>query len=193
MTNKLREEWLMEAVEKIKPIFERVGYQIPPVKVSIGFPSTGSKGRHLGQCWSTKSSEDGLNQIFLAPHLETPVEYLDTLVHELVHAVDNCSSRHGAGFKKIAKDVGLKGPMRSAGAGETLMKDLVKISGLLGNFSHGKLSIPRAALNAGIKRPGAKCSKCGYEIVMFKKYLDVGPPICPQNHGIMETTGDWDT
>ena len=88
MTNKLREVWLMEAVEQIRPIFEQVGYQVPRVKVSIGFPSTGSKGRHLGQCWSTKSSEDGLNQIFLAPHLETPVEYLDTLVH----AVDNCSS-----------------------------------------------------------------------------------------------------
>ena len=48
MTNKLREEWLMEAVEQIRPIFERAGYQVPPVKVSIGFPSTGSKGRHLG-------------------------------------------------------------------------------------------------------------------------------------------------
>jgi hypothetical protein len=191
MTNKLREEWLMEAVEQIKPIFERVGYQIPPVKVSIGFPSTGSKGRHLGQCWSTNSSEDGLNQIFLAPHLETPVEYLDTLVHELVHAVDNCSSRHGAGFKKIAKDVGLKGPMRSAGAGETLMKELVRISGFLGNFSHGKLSIPRSSSNAGIKRPGAKCSKCGYEIVMLKRYEEIGPPICPINHGLMKATGEW--
>lgn len=192
MTNKLREEWLMEAVEQIRPIFERVGYQIPPVKVSIGFPSTGSKGRHLGQCWSTKSSEDGLNQIFLAPHLETPVEYLDTLVHELVHAVDNCSSRHGAGFKKIAKDVGLTGPMRSAGAGEILMKDLVWISGLLGNFSHGKLNIRRSVSNAGIKRPGAKCSKCGYEIVMFKKYLEIGAPICPKDIQAMEQTGEWD-
>jgi len=191
MTNKLREEWLMEAVEQIKPIFERVGYQIPPVKVSIGFPSTGSKGRHLGQCWSTKSSEDGLNQIFLAPHLETPVEYLDTLVHELVHAVDNCSSRHGAGFKKIAKDVGLKGPMRSAGAGETLMKDLVKISDLLGNFSHARLSIQKAASNVGAKRPGAKCSKCGYEIVMLKKFMDIGPPLCPKSHGLMEKNGEW--
>ena len=191
MTYKLREEWLMETVEQIKPIFEQVGYQVPRVKVSIGFPSTGSKGRHLGQCWSTKSSEDGLNQIFLAPHLETPVEYLDTLVHELVHAVDNCSSKHGAGFKKIAKDVGLKGPMRSAGAGESLMKDLVKISDLLGNFPHGRLNIPRLASNAGVKRTGARCNDCSYEIVMLKKYLKIGPPLCPKNHGIMEETGDW--
>ena len=191
--NPSRESWLMEAVEQIKPIFERMGYQVPLVKVSVGFPSTGSKGRHLGQCWSTRSSDDGVNQIFIAPHLPTPIEVLDTLVHELVHAVDDCQSGHGENFKRIAKDIGLKGPMRSAGADEFLMQDLIKISNQLGNFPHGRLSIPRAASNAGVKRPGAICLKCGYEIVMFKKYLDIGPPICPQNHGIMETTGDWDT
>ena len=190
--NQLRESWLMEAVEQIKPIFERMGYQVPLVKVSVGFPSTGSKGRHLGQCWSTRSSDDGVNQIFIAPHLPTPIEVLDTLVHELVHAVDDCQSGHGENFKRIAKDIGLKGPMRSAGADESLMKDLIKISNQLGNFPHGRLSIPRAASNAGIKRPGAKCSKCGYEVVMLKKFLSLGPPICPKDIGAMEPTGEWE-
>jgi len=190
--NHLRESWLMEAVEQIKPIFERMGYEVPLVKVSVGFPSTGSKGRHLGQCWSTRSSDDGVNQIFIAPHLPTTIEVLDTLVHELVHAVDDCQSGHGENFKRIAKDIGLKGPMRSAGADELLMKDLMKISSLLGNFPHGRLSIPRAASNAGIKRPGAICSKCGFEIVMFKRFLDIGPPLCPKNHGVMDQTGEWE-
>ena len=190
--NQLRESWLMEAVEQIKPIFERMGYQVPLVKVSVGFPSTGSKGRHLGQCWSTRSSDDGINQIFIAPHLPTPIEVLDTLVHELVHAVDDCQSGHGENFKRIAKDIGLKGPMRSAGADESLMKDLIKISNQLGNFPHGRLSIPRAASNAVIKRPGAKCSKCGYEVVMLKKFLSLGPPICPKDIGAMEPTGEWE-
>ena len=189
--NQLRESWLMEAVEQIKPIFERMGYQVPLVKVSVGFPSTGSKGRHLGQCWSTRSSDDGVNQIFIAPHLPTPIEVLDTLVHELVHAVDDCQSGHGEKFKKIAKQIGLKGPMRSAGAGEALMKELEQISNLLGTFPHGRLIIPKAPSNAGIKRPGARCNDCGYEIVMFKRYLKIGPPLCPKNHGQMEETGDW--
>ena len=187
----LREEWLTQAVYQIIPIFERKGYRVPPIKVSIGFPSSGSKGRHLGQCWSTKSSEDGLNQIFIAPHLPTAIEVLDTLVHELVHAVDDCQSGHGENFKRIAKDIGLKGPMRSAGAGEALMKDLEQISNLLGNFPHGMLKIQRAPSNAGIKRPSARCSTCGYEIVMLKKYLEVGSPLCPKQHGLMEETGEW--
>jgi len=187
----IREEWLMQAVEQIKPIFERMGYQVPPVKVSVGFPSSGSKGRHLGQCWSTKSSADSMNQIFIAPHLPTPIEVIDTLVHELVHALDDCQSGHGENFKRIAKDIGLKGPMRSAGAGEELMRDLVKIADLLGHFPHGRLNIPIAPSNAGVKRPGARCSTCGYEVVMLKKCLDVGPPLCPKNHGLMMETGDW--
>jgi hypothetical protein len=81
--------------------------------------------------------------------------------------------------------------MRSAGADESLMKDLVKISSLLGNFPHGRLNIPRAPSNLVIKRPGAKCAVCGYEIVMFKKFLEFGPPYCPLNHGAMDETGEW--
>ena len=96
----LREEWLMRAVVHLEPIFQRGGYQIPQVKVSIGFPSTGAKGRHLGQCWGSKASEDGINQIFIAPNQSDPVEVLDTLTHELVHAVDDCKSGHGEGFNE---------------------------------------------------------------------------------------------
>ena len=188
-----REQWLMQAVDHLVPLFERAGYSIPAVKVSVGFPSTGSKGRHLGQCWSTKSAEDGINQIFIAPHLPTSFDFLDTLVHELVHAVDDCQSGHGDNFKKIALDVGLKGPMRSAGAGEWLKQDLIRIAEKLGGFPHGRLSLPVRTMQKAPKRPGAKCGKCGYEVVMLKKYLHLGPPLCPKDIEGMEATGDWES
>jgi len=187
-----REQWLMHAVAHLIPIFERSGHVVPVVKVSVGFPSTGARGRHLGQCWSTKSAVDGINQIFIAPHLQTPFDFLDTLVHELVHAVDDCQSGHGENFKKIALDVGLKGPMRSAGAGDWLKQDLMRISEKLGGFPHGRLSLPVRAMQKAPKRPGAKCDKCGYEVVILKRYLDLGPPICPKDMEGMEPTGEWD-
>jgi hypothetical protein len=56
--------------------------------------------------------------------------------------VDNCANGHGEEFKKIALKVGLKGPMRSAGAGEWLKKDLLAIADRLGEFQHGRLSLP---------------------------------------------------
>ncbi len=188
----LREEWLMRAVLHLEPIFRKSGYQIPQVKVSIGFPSTGAKSRHLGQCWGRKASEDGINQIFIAPNHGDPVEVLDTLTHELVHAVDDCQSGHGEGFKKIATDLGLKGPMRSAGADEYLKQDLIKIAQALGHFPHARLLVSRGVSRAGIKRPGAKCANCGYEIVMMKRYLEYGPPICPKDTVGMEPTGEWE-
>lgn len=187
-----REQWLMEAVDHLIPLFERAGYSIPPVKVSVGFPSTGAKGRHLGQCWSTKSAVDGINQIFIAPHLQTPFDFLDTLVHELVHAVDDCQSGHGENFKKIALDVGLKGPMRSAGAGDWLKQDLIKIAEKLGSFPHGKLSLPVRMMQKAPKRPGGKCSVCGYEVIILKKYIHLGVPICPKDRIDLEQTGEWD-
>ena len=187
----IREDWLMRAVVHLEPIFQRGGYQVPQVKVSIGFPSTGAKGIHLGQCWGSKASEDGINQIFIAPNQSDPVEVLDTLTHELVHAVDDCKSGHGEGFKKIATDVGLKGPMRSACASEPLKQDLIRIAQALGHFPHARLLIARGASRAGIKRPGAKCAKCGYEVVMLKKHLPLGPPICPKDMRGMEEIGEW--
>ena len=191
MSEIIREQWLMQAVDHLAPLFEKAGYAVPIVKVSIGFPSTGSKGRHLGQCWSTKWAVDGVNQIFIAPHLPTPLDVLDTLVHELVHAVDNCESGHGEKFKKIAIDVGLKGPMRSAGAGEWLKQDLIKIAEKLGTLPHGRLSLPIPTAQKAPKRPGAKCAKCGYEVVMLRKHLELGPPICPKDMEGMEETGEW--
>jgi hypothetical protein len=182
----------MAAVEHIAPIFQARGYVVPQVKVSVGFPSTGGKGRHLGQCWSSKSAEDNINQIFIAPHLKTPLDFLDTLVHELVHAVDDCQSGHGDNFKKIALDVGLKGPMRSAGAGDWLKQDLIQIAESLGNFPHGRLSLPIRTMQKAPKRPGAKCAKCGYEIVMLKRHLPLGPPLCPKDIEGMVPTGEWE-
>lgn len=191
MTVELREAWLISAVNHLVPIFERAGYQLPPVRVSVGFPSTGAKSRHVGQCWSRAASADGVNQIFIAPQQSDSVEVLDTLTHELVHAVDDCKNGHGEKFKEIAHAVGLKGPMRSAGAGEWLKQDLIRIAEKLGKYPHPKLSVPNGSLRLQTKRPGAKCSKCGYEIVMLKKFIQLGPPLCPKHVELMEQTGDW--
>lgn len=191
-TQVTREQWLLRGVEMLRPIFERAGYSIPEVKVSVGFTSGGTSARHLGQCWSSSSSADGVNQIFISPGESDPVAVLDTLTHELVHAVDDCVSGHGEAFKKIALAVGLKGPMRSAGANDFLKQDLIQIALVLGHFPHGKLKTPSPSVASTVKRPGAKCKKCSFEIVMLKKHLRMGAPYCPKDMLQMEPTGEWD-
>jgi hypothetical protein len=74
--------------------------------------------------------------------LSEGLEVLDTLVHELVHAVDDCKHKHGKEFKKIATSLGMVGPMRSAGAGPALKEKLKDLATKLGAYPHARLSYP---------------------------------------------------
>ena len=186
-----REAWLIAAVELLRLLFAAKGFAVPPCQVSCGFASTGTRSGHVGQCWSTKSASNELNQIFISPTLKTAYDVIDTLVHELVHAVDNCEHKHGKEFKKIALKMGMKGPMRSAEAGPELKVILTTLLDLLGPYPHGhlKVSMLKAARR---NRPRAKCKHCGYQVPMLKKFLAFGPPICPKDKVEMEALGDWE-
>jgi hypothetical protein len=147
MRNLTREAWLQAATKELQPLFAKAGHQIPACHLSCGFTSTGIRSGHIGQCWSTKASSDGINQIFISPVLSEGLEVLDTLVHELVHTVDNCQHKHGKEFKKIALSLGMVGPMRSAGAGPALKEKLKTLAAKLGPYPHAKLFVPRKAVS----------------------------------------------
>jgi hypothetical protein len=191
-TKKTRELWLQNAVDMVEPIFKNKGYKIPKIQVSCGFPSTGNKTKHIGQCWGRSSTSDGVNQLFISPILDEPVQVLDTLVHELVHAIDDCIHHHGPEFKKIATDVGLQGPMREASAGPWLKELLIGIAKQLGKYPHSKINLAHSSSKKTGPRPRAKCKKCGYEVTPLKKWLHMGPPLCPKHTTEMEPIGDWE-
>jgi hypothetical protein len=189
---KTREEWLLAAIEAVRPLFTEKRRELPhDCQVSCGFASTGTRSHHIGQCWSKESSTDERNQIFISPALYEPVEVLDTLVHELVHAVDDCEHKHGKEFKKIALSLGMIGPMRSAGAGPALKAKLAELSAQLGPYPHGGLHIS-IRISKRSPRPRAKCKACGFEVPMYKKFLAFGPPLCPKHKTEMEPLGDWE-
>ncbi len=191
-TYKTREEWLIAAIDAVRPLFEEKRHEIPKdCQVSCGFASTGTRSHHIGQCWSKASSSHERNQIFISPALHEPFEVLDTLVHELVHAVDDCQHKHGKEFKKIALSLGMVGPMRSAGAGPELKAKLELIAKALGPYPHGKLRVVhRSPISRS--RPRAKCPKCGFQVPMLKRFLAYGAPICPKDKIEMDQVGDWE-
>jgi len=186
-----REQWLQEAILVLTPLFKEYGYAVPKCHVSCGFASTDVKRGHIGQCWSTKASADKVNQIFISPGLSDSVEVLDTLMHELVHAVDDCQNKHGPIFKKMALKLGMKGPMRSAGAGPELKVKLEQIATSLGTYPHAKLNVPRKVIDYR-PRPRAKCLTCGFTVPMLKAFIHYGPPICPKDKIDMTALGDWE-
>jgi len=187
-----REAWLQAAVERLRPIFAAHGHAVPPVRVSIGWPGSGQRSTVVGECWASTSSADGVAQIFLVPSLADPVRVLDVLTHELVHAVDDCRHGHGKEFRRIALSVGLKGPsMRDASAGEALKAKLQSIAAELGEFPHAALT-RRAPRPRVANPPRARCPQCRYRLSIPKRFLHLGPPLCPEHRIEMEPIGDWD-
>ncbi len=190
-----REAWLTHAVDALTPIFTEQGHVIPRVRVSCAFPSSSHKGSAVGQCWGTSFSSDGVNEIFITPVFSKAFDVLDTLTHELVHAVDNCEHKHGRVFKEIATSIGLEGKMIYASAGAKLKERLLSISDVLinefGNYPHGAMFFPESKQASTRLSPRAVCPICNFQVTVSRKSLDFGPPICPKHKILMERKGKW--
>ncbi|NBW55839.1 MAG: hypothetical protein EBR42_11135 [Betaproteobacteria bacterium] len=93
--------------------------------------------------------------------------------------------------RHLALKLGLKGPMRSAGAGPDLKVVLTQMLNELGPYPHGPLKV---AMQKPVSRnrPRAKCNQCGYQVPMLKRFLAYGPPICPKDKIEMDEIGDWE-
>src|SRR5579862_3537206 len=118
-----REQYLMVATELLRPVFKRAGQELPAVRVSVGWPSShplSATSRAVGECWDKSAATDKVAQIFISPYLGDAYDAVDTLAHELVHAVLGHEAGHGPVFKKLALAIGLKGKMTHADAGPEL-------------------------------------------------------------------------
>ena len=184
------ESWLLEAIEGVRPIFVRAGFELPAVRATIGWTSAGRGSQRMGECWPTHSTSDGKNAIFISTMLATPIDVLDVLMHELVHAVDNCQHKHRNEFARIAKAIGLGGKRwASASATEPL---LIRLHGLaldLGKLPYGTIKPPmriERERNSG----RAECPKCGFSCRTLSSWKGKGHPLCPIHK--IPLLGDWD-
>jgi hypothetical protein len=207
-----RESWLLEATHKhLATYFHSLNHVLPGdvpfaipenIRLAIGFPSTGRKGKRRGEVWHSSSSEDAHYEIFIRADLADPVEVLGVLVKELIHTALPHDTGHGKLFKAAASKVGLQGRMRAAMPGTLLQERLIEIAALLGPLPHAPLHIEENPLVAvapvaakALDRPrkqrtrrlNAQClaEGCGFLVnVTAKQVRDVGPPHCPK-HGAM--------
>lgn len=175
------------AVSLLSPLFHSISRPLPPVHVSCGWPAVGGtrrKRRVIGECWERKMSKDGVNHIFISPLLDEPISddegggVLETLTHELCHAVDDGESKHGSGFRKIATAIGLEGKMTSTHAGEDLVLEFKRVMEELGPYPHARLNIElREKQSTRMKK--VECPCCGYAVRTTRKWLEIGLPSCP--------------
>lgn len=190
-----REQWLLDAVKLMIPLFKQHGYKVPPVRVACGWPSSRAlsvKKRVLGECWAAEAAKDKVSQIFISPYLNDvndPCGVLPTLVHEVVHAVVGNKEKHNKVFGKCARAVGLEGKLTATNAGKVLLGHCKEWATKLGEYPHAKLdSLKSPRKKQTTRLVKAEC-ECGYNVRVTRKWLEeVGAPICPHNKKAMAYT-----
>ena len=151
------------ALQEVKDLFVECGYKVPAVKVTLGFTSKGLRSStvvNAGRC--SKASTSNVNHIFISPANTSSESIISTLIHECIHAIDNCEHGHGRN-SKIALDIGFKLPMRSTPAGEELQTRIEKIVGRIGEYRDSTIATHQPRL----RKPPARAI-CSNAVIQFR-------------------------
>lgn len=179
-----REGWLLAGAELLWPRIVAAGGTRPErCRVSCGWPSSSplmrasSARRTLGEAWHG-GSDDGAREVFISPVLHKPVEVLDVLAHELVHAACAPGVGHGPVFAAICKKIGLtEGKPTQARAGERMLEELAEMAKGLGPYPHSKLDrLPGTKQKARMMK--VSCPACGCVLRMTRTWIDTYLPTC---------------
>ena len=170
---KTREEWLNVVLHKhvAKLLKDKAGVTLPAdCKVSVGFPGGGSARKRIGECWPRSRSSVGVNEIFLNPAVKSVTLLVEVLVHEAIHAADDCQSGHKGFFRRTALGVGLEGKMTSTVAGPVLREWIESKIEALGAMPYGSLDL------SGRKKQTTRmikleCVNCGCIIRTTDKWV----------------------
>jgi hypothetical protein len=175
-----REDWLLLAVAALRQPFADAGLSIPTVRVTCGFPSNAKRSGAIGECWSSKASDDGTVEILISPTVDQPRAVLEVLVHELVHAAGHMN--HGVRFGSACVKVGLTtaGSSWKATKGDSTFDDRYRtVLAALGPYPHAKLNMRVQAKTQPTRMLKALCPSCGYTIRLTAKWAATGLPTCP--------------
>ena len=179
MTHTVREEWLLAAIDEVRPMFTANGAALPKaIRVTCGPPTNAIRSGAIGQAWSSASSGDAHWELLISPVLAEPARVFDVLIHELCHTTAGAMN-HGKVFGSIAHRMGLAqgtNGWKSTVQGPTFAAMYQDILDALGPYPHAPLSL------GSIKKQATRLLKaqcgCGYTIRLTKKWADTGLPTC---------------
>lgn len=180
-----REQWLNSFIEESRPHFKRLAnIDLPKnIRASIGFPSTGRRGKAIGECWPAESSKGDVWEIFITPSLSEPSRIADVLTHELVHTVA-LDDGHGKIFRGIATAIGLTGKMTATDAGPDWYEWATPILEKIGDIPHDELDTQRKTIRRkqGTRMLKCECADCGFIFRTTGAWIEAGPLQCPSKN-----------
>ena len=166
-----RESWLASAAVLLQhEVFPAAGveasqWEARRYRVACGFP-IGYRGSRsgkvvLGQAFDPSISADGTFEVFINPIIDQPVDALSVLVHELGHVWAGIACGHRGEFARVARGVGLEGPLTGTVAGAALTEKLEKIALDLGAYPHAKID-PNSRKKQGTRLLKLHCGSCNW-------------------------------
>lgn len=203
-----REAWLNAFVAAARPVFISHDHTLPAkIRVSVGFPSSGWRSSTIGECWSEAASADGHFEIFINPKIDDAARVAGILTHELCHAAVGIPAGHGPKFGKIARALGLEGPLTATTEGDAWRAWAKPIVDALGPLPHAALGanlrgspgrgdgkggragqpgdgegdpVTTAPRTQGTRLIKALCPHCGFTSRVTRKWIDVfgGQMLC---------------
>jgi hypothetical protein len=192
-----REAWLTEAADRLNDLIGEKTDLEPSkrILVSMGWPRRDRGGKVIGQCYPSKTSM-GVNHIFITPTLSAPTRILDVLLHELVHAADDCQNAHKGPFTRAIRALGLEGKPTATTAGKELTVALKALVKELGPYPHSVLTAgdygpakPQKTRMLKIECPAT--SACGFICRATRSQIDaVGLPTCACGRKMKEVKTD---
>lgn len=148
------------------------------VQITTGWPRQDRNGKVVGQCWPAASGK-GTRNIFITPLYDDPIDVLSTLLHEMIHAHDDCKNQHKGAFRRVAKAVGFVGKPTQTPPGDELKDYLKTLSGELGYYPHTRMDPKKHLKPQTTRMLKVECPDCGCIARMTKKWIDEsGIPTC---------------
>jgi hypothetical protein len=138
-----RERWLNKVATALTPTFKRLGHTVPPLRISTGFTSKGRIGSAVAECWTDRADADRKYQIFIDPRDDSPVEVINSVAHEIIHAAVGLKCGHRGDFAKVAKALGMLPPMPSTPSGPDFVALAEAIIAKVGPYPHAALQVSR--------------------------------------------------
>jgi len=189
-TKQARELWLQKAITLFARNWSALGVTVPAdVQVSCSFPGGGSAHTRIGECWPRSRSAAKVNEVFINPSMDNTAAVLDVLGHELIHAVDDCRSKHRGAFNTISRTVGYSGGKQSKANSVEAHALLACIAADIGPYPHGaiQLTAPKRNPKAGLhKYHCPECADVLYSTVANAERF--GPPQCRVCYCEMQST-----
>ena len=179
MTTFTREEWLnLAAHAMINDVIGKASSTpVPPYRLSVGWPY-GTKGgknfKVLGQCFPRSYSSDNTNEIFISPTTggNDSLKVLHVLLHELLHAYDDCQSGHRGAFARLAKACGLLAPMTTTTPDATLTAYLNRLIERLGEIPHAALDTSKIKPKQKNRQLLVECTLCDFKFRASKTTIE---------------------